>query len=111
MSLERLIDQTRERFPQHHESKVEILPLEKRGLGPTLLSGLLQRGSFLDSRKVQPGKTRKRTVCGDCLFSEWDRGQRTLIYYHDQDQSLIWMQDLGGSLWHQERPWAPTSLL
>ena len=31
MSLERLIDQTRERFPHYHESKVEILPLEKGG--------------------------------------------------------------------------------
>ena len=31
MSLERLIDQTRARFPHLNESKVEILPLEKGG--------------------------------------------------------------------------------
>ena len=31
MSIERLIDQTRERFPHYNESNVEILPLEKGG--------------------------------------------------------------------------------
>ena len=101
MSLERLIDQTRARFPHLNESQVEILPLDKGGSDRRYYRVRFTADHLLILVKVQFREDRKPTVCGDCEFSERDRSQCAHVYYHDQEQALIWMQDLGEEdLWH-----------
>ena len=75
MSLERLIDQTRERFPHYNESKVEILPLEKGGSDRRYYRVRFSADHSLILVKYNPGEIGKRTVCCDRKFSERDRSQ------------------------------------
>ncbi len=108
MSLERLIDQTRERFPQHHESKVEILPLEKGGSDRRYYRVCFSAAHSLILVKYNPEKSENERFVAIANFLNGIGVNAPLIYYHDQDQSLIWMQDLGEEdLWHhRNEPWA-----
>ena len=108
MSLERLIDQTRERFPHYTESKVEILPLEKGGSDRRYYRVRFSADHSLILVKYNPEKPENERFVAIANFLNGIGVQAPLIYYHDQDQALIWMQDLGEEdLWHHKNePWA-----
>jgi len=107
MSLERLIDQTRERFPHYNESKVEILPLEKGGSDRHYYRVRFSAAHSLILVKYDSGKPENERFVGIANFLNRIGVNAPLIYYHDQDQALIWMQDLGEEdLWHhRDEPW------
>src|SRR6476469_9883802 len=95
MSIERLIDQTRERFPHYNESKVEILPLEKGGSDRRYYRIRFSADHSLILVKYNPQKVENQRfveaanlLCGLVVNAP-------LIYHHDSEQGLIWMQDLG----------------
>ena len=108
MSIERLIDQTRERFPHYNESKVEILPLEKGGSDRRYYRVRFSADHSLILVKYNPEKPENERFVAIANFLNGIGVNAPLIYYHDQDQALIWMQDLGEEdLWHhRNEPWA-----
>ncbi len=107
MSIERLIDQTRERFPHYNESKVEILPLEKGGSDRRYYRVRFSADHSLILVKYNPEKPENERFVAIANFLNAIEVNAPLIYYHDQDQALIWMQDLGEEdLWHhRNEPW------
>ena len=108
MSLERLIDQTRERFPDYNESKVEILPLEKGGSDRRYYRVRFSAAHSLILVKYNPEKPENERFVAIANYLNEIGVNAPLIYYHDHDQSLIWMQDLGEEdLWHhRNESWA-----
>jgi aminoglycoside/choline kinase family phosphotransferase len=101
MSLERLIDQTRERFPHYHESNVEILPLEKGGSDRRYFRIRFSADQSLILVKYNPEKVENERFVAIANFLNEIGVNAPLIYHHDPDQALIWMQDLGEEdLWH-----------
>ena len=108
MSLERLIDQTRERFPHYHESKVEILPLEKGGSDRRYYRVRFSADHSLILVKYDPEKTENERFVAVANFLNAIGVNAPLIYHHDREQALIWMQDLGEEdLWHHRyESWA-----
>jgi N-acetylmuramate 1-kinase len=108
MSLERLIDQTRERFPHYTESKVEILPLEKGGSDRRYYRVRFSPDHSLILVKYNLEKPENERFVAIANFLNGIGVNAPLIYYHDQGQALIWMQDLGEEdLWHhRNEPWA-----
>jgi aminoglycoside/choline kinase family phosphotransferase len=108
MSLERLIDQTRERFPHYHESKVEILPLEKGGSDRRYYRVRFSADHSLILVKYDPAKAENERFVAVANFLNAIGVNAPLIYHHDQEQALIWMQDLGEEdLWHHRyESWA-----
>ena len=108
MSIERLVDQTRERFPHYQESKVEILPLEKGGSDRHYYRVRFSADHSLILVKYNPGKPENERFVAIANFLNGIGVNAPLIYHHDQDQALIWMQDLGEEdLWHhRNEPWS-----
>jgi len=108
MSLERLIDQTRERFPNFNEAKVEILPLEKGGSDRRYYRVRFSADHSLILVKYNPGKPENVRFVAIANFLNGIGVHAPLIYHHDPDQALIWMQDLGEEdLWHhRNEPWS-----
>jgi N-acetylmuramate 1-kinase len=108
MSLERLIHQTRERFPHYKQTQVEILPLEKGGSDRRYYRVRFSADYSLILVKYNPEKLENERFVAIANFLDGIGVNAPLIYYHDHDQGLIWMQDLGeGDLWQfRSEPWA-----
>src|SRR6476619_4680997 len=108
MSLERLLDQTRERFPHYTESKVEILPLEKGGSDRHYYRVRFSEEHSLILVKYNPDKPENERFVAIAQFLNGIGVNAPLIHHHDPAQALIWMQDLGEEdLWHhRDEPWA-----
>jgi N-acetylmuramate 1-kinase len=107
MSLDLLLDQTRERFPHFSESKVEILPLEKGGSDRHYYRIRFSAEHSLILVKYNPEKPENERFVAVANFLNGIGVNAPLIYHHDQEQALIWMQDLGEEdLWHhRDEPW------
>jgi N-acetylmuramate 1-kinase len=107
MSIERLIDQTRERFPHYNESQVEILPLEKGGSDRRYYRVRFSAEHSLILVKYNPEKTENERFVAIANFLNQIGVHAPAIYHHDREQALIWMQDLGEEdLWHhRNEPW------
>jgi N-acetylmuramate 1-kinase len=95
MSLEILIDQTRARFPQLNESRVEILPLEKGGSDRRYYRVRFSADHSLILVKYSSEKTENQRFVAIANFLNEIGVKAPMIYYHDQEEALIWMQDLG----------------
>ena len=108
MSLERLIDQTRERFPHYNQTQVEILPLDKGGSDRRYYRVRFSVDHSLILVKYNPEKYENERFVAIANFLDGIGINAPLIYYHDHDQGLIWMQDLGEEdLWHhRNETWA-----
>jgi len=102
MSLERLIDQTRERFPSYTNSHVEILPLEKGGSDRQYYRIRFSADHSLILVKYNHEKPENARFVPIAIFLNGIGVNAPSIYYHDHDQALIWMEDLGeDDLWNQ----------
>ena len=107
MSLERLVDQTRERFPHYDESNVEILPLEKGGSDRSYYRVRFSTDHSLILVTYNPEKPENERFVAIAKFLNEIGVNAPFIYHHDHLQGLIWMQDLGEEdLWHyRNEPW------
>src|SRR6476646_9004619 len=101
MSLERLVHQTRERFPHFDQSQVEILLLEKGGSDRRYYRVRFSADHSLILVKYSTEKVENERFVAIANFLDGIGVNAPLIYYHDHDQGLIWIQDLGEDvLWH-----------
>jgi N-acetylmuramate 1-kinase len=102
MSLDRLIDQTRERFPTYIESKGEILPLDKGGSDRQYYRIRFSAQHSLILVKYNPDRPENGRFVAIANFLNGIGVNAPSIYHHDQEQALIWLEDLGDDdLWNQ----------
>jgi N-acetylmuramate 1-kinase len=102
MSLERLIDQTRERFPTYIESKGEILPLDKGGSDRQYYRIRFSAQHSLILVQYNPDRPENGRFVAIANFLNGIGVNAPSIYHHDQEQALIWLEDLGDDdLWNQ----------
>jgi N-acetylmuramate 1-kinase len=108
MSLQLLLLQTRERFPHRAESGVEILPIEKGGSDRLYYRVRLGADFSLILVKYNLQKEENTRFVGIANFLNVVGVNAPLIYFHDPEEGLIWMQDLGETdLWHyRQTRWA-----
>jgi N-acetylmuramate 1-kinase len=111
MSLERLLLQTQERFPRYHRSRVEIAPLEKGGSDRKYYRICAGDESPVILVKYSSQKEENRHYVEIAKFLAASGLNVPAIYFHDESEGLIWMQDLGdedlwswrGAAWEQRR--------
>jgi aminoglycoside/choline kinase family phosphotransferase len=113
MSLDGLLWQTRERFPHLDHTPVEILPLEKGGSDRSYYRIRFLAENTLILVKYNTEKMENQRFVGIANFLCGIGVNAPVIYHHDPEQGLIWMQDLGEEdLWHHRaEPWSVRRLL
>jgi N-acetylmuramate 1-kinase len=96
-----LIDYTRQRFPQYRDSTFEIRALERGGSDRKYYRVRFGADSSLILAKYQKEKAENVRFVTVANFLQGIGGNAPLIYFHDDQEGLIWMQDLGNEdLWH-----------
>jgi aminoglycoside/choline kinase family phosphotransferase len=107
MLPETLIEQTVSRFPRYAKEKVHIDALEKGGSDRKYY-----RIRFTDEHSVilvryGDGREENRYYCSIAEFLAGIGIHVPEIYHHDEQERLIWMEDLGETdLWaFREEPW------
>jgi aminoglycoside/choline kinase family phosphotransferase len=101
MTLNLLIDRTRQRFPHYHDSTFDIRPLEKGGSDRKYYRIRFSADSSLILVKYQKEKPENVRFVAVANFLDGIGVNAPLIYFHDDEEGLIWMQDLGEEdLWH-----------
>lgn len=101
MTLNLLIDHTRQRFPHYHDSTFDIRPLEKGGSDRKYYRIRFSADSSLILVKYQKEKPENLRFVAVANFLDGIGVNAPLIYFHDDEEGLIWMQDLGEEdLWH-----------
>src|SRR4030088_233606 len=103
MTLNLLIDYTRQRFPHYHDSAFDIRALEKGGSDRKYYRIRFSADSSLILVKYQKDKPENVRFAAVANFLDGIGVNAPLIYFHDDEEGLIWMQDLGEEdLWHRE---------
>jgi aminoglycoside/choline kinase family phosphotransferase len=101
MTLNLLIDYTRQRFPHYHDSAFDIRALEKGGSDRKYYRIRFSADSSLILVKYQKDKPENVRFVAVANFLDGIGVNAPLIYFHDDEEGLIWMQDLGEEdLWH-----------
>jgi N-acetylmuramate 1-kinase len=96
-----LIDYTRQRFPQYRDSTFEIRALEREGSDRKYYRVRFGADSSLILAKYQKEKAENVRFVTVANFLQGIGVNAPLIYFHDDQEGLIWMQDLGNEdLWH-----------
>jgi aminoglycoside/choline kinase family phosphotransferase len=99
--VESLMDYTRQRFPQYRDSTFEIRALERGGSDRKYYRVRFGAGSSLILAKYQKEKAENVRFVAVANFLDGIGVNTPLIYFHDDQEGLIWMQDLGNEdLWH-----------
>jgi aminoglycoside/choline kinase family phosphotransferase len=101
-----LIRQTRARFSSSPGETVSIQPIEKGGSGRGFYRvQMADRSLILVKYNDQREENRHYVRIAEVLSALGVRAPR--VYFHDADQGLIWMEDLGEKdLWSfREEPW------
>jgi N-acetylmuramate 1-kinase len=101
MTLNLLIDYTRQRFPHYQDSTFDIRLLEKGGSDRKYYRIRFSADSSLILVKYQKEKPENLRFVAVANFLDGIGVNAPLIYFHDDEEGLIWMQDLGEEdLWH-----------
>jgi aminoglycoside/choline kinase family phosphotransferase len=101
MTLNLLIDYTRQRFPHYHDSPFDIRALEKGGSDRKYYRIRFSADSSLILVKYRKDKSENVRFVAVANFLDGIGVNAPLIYFHDDEEGLIWMQDLGEEdLWH-----------
>jgi aminoglycoside/choline kinase family phosphotransferase len=101
MNFEALIDRTRQRFPHYNDTRAEIVPLEKGGSDRKYYRIRFSADYSLILVKYNREKLENDRFVAIANFLEGIGVNAPFIYYHDMEEGLIWMQDLGEEdLWH-----------
>ncbi len=107
MIPETFLDHTFTRFPRFVRERIEIEPLEKGGSGRKYYRIAMRGEGSLILVKYTGQREENRHFCEIAVFLK-DLGVRVpVIYHHDQEEGLIWLEDLGAiDLWHfRDAPW------
>ena len=101
MSLESLITETRQRFPHYDSRAFDIHPLEKGGSDRKYYRIRFSEDASLILVKYQIDRPENTRFVAIANFLSGIGVSAPLVYFHDEEQGLIWMQDLGDEdLWH-----------
>ena len=113
MLPEILIDQTISRFPRVTRAEIKIQPLEKGGSDRKYYRIRMSASDSLILVKYGDQRDENRHYVSIARFLD-DEGVRVpRIFFHDEVEGLIWMEDLGEiDLWeHRNEPWSRLSRL
>lgn len=109
MLPETLIERTLKRFPHCDRALLQIQPLEKGGSDRKYYRVTMGQGNTLILVKYGGQREENRHYVSIARFLETSEIKVPRIYYHDETDGLIWMEDLGevdlweyrGEPWHQ----------
>jgi hypothetical protein len=107
MISEALIDQTLSRFPRFERAQIAIRPLEKGGSDRKYYRIQVGCGDSLILVKYGDQREENRHYVAIAQFLDGEGIRVPRIYFHDESEGLIWMEDLGEvDLWeHRAEPW------
>lgn len=102
-----VINQTLERFPDLSGDNFEVRPLEKGGSGRKFYRVRAGHGLSVIVVKYTREREENRHYVSIAQFLTAAGVQVPRIYFHDESEGLIWMQDMGEEdLWtHRQAPW------
>ncbi len=102
-----LLEQTTSRFPRFHRGRVQIEPLEKGGSGRKFYRIAMEGEGSIILVKYSGDKEENRHYCDIARFLETIGVSVPAFHYHDGEEGLIWMEDLGElDLWSfRHHPW------
>ena len=108
MLSENLLQQTVSRFPRFAQRSMQIDPLEKGGSDRKYYRIRVTDEHSLILVKYGDSREENRHYCAIAEFLAGLAINVPEIYHHDEEERLIWMEDLGETdLWaHRELPWA-----
>src|SRR4051812_42501417 len=101
-----LIDQTVVRFPRFAAAKISVRPLEKGGSDRNFYRISVGEDALILAKYGNQREENKHYVDIACFLRKV--GVRVPeIYFHDEAEGLIWMEDLGDrDLWsYRAEPW------
>ncbi|MGI8819498.1 MAG: aminoglycoside phosphotransferase family protein [Chthoniobacterales bacterium] len=104
---ELLLQQTRLHFPRLEEEQVEITPIEKGGSDRRFyrVRSSPEHALILVKYNLERAENRLYVQVAEFLAAHGIRAPK--IYFHDPEEGLIWIEDLGETdLWSfREEPW------
>jgi aminoglycoside/choline kinase family phosphotransferase len=107
MRTELLLKQTRMHFPRLDEAKFKITPIEKGGSDRKFyrVRTGAEQSLILVKYNLERQENRHYVQIAEFLAAHQIRAPK--IYFHDADEGLIWIEDLGAKdLWsHRHEPW------
>jgi aminoglycoside/choline kinase family phosphotransferase len=107
MLPENLIEQTVSRFPRYAQGKIRIDPLEKGGSDRKYYRIRVTDEHSLILVRYGDSREENRYYCAIAEFLAGLGIHVPEIYHHDEEERLIWMEDLGETdLWaYRDRGW------
>jgi aminoglycoside/choline kinase family phosphotransferase len=102
-----LLKRTRMHFPRLDEAKVKITAIEKGGSDRTFYRVRMGAGQSLVLVKYNLEREENRHYVQIAEFLASHQIRAPKIYFHDPDEGLIWIEDLGATdLWsYRNEPW------
>ena len=107
MLSEALIHHTLCRFPRLSKEAIHVEPLEKGGSDRKYYRIRVPDGTSLILVKYGGQREENRHYVAIAQFLDSEEIRVPRIYFHDESEGLIWMEDLGEiDLWaHRDEPW------
>jgi len=102
-----LIQHTLSRFPRLAKDAIQVEPLVKGGSDRKYYRIRVSEGDPLILVKYGNQREENRHYVAIAQFLDAEEVRVPRIYFHDESEGLIWMEDLGEiDLWgHREEPW------
>ena len=97
MRTETLLRQTRRHFPRFNVDEIKITPIEKGGSDRKFYRVRCSAEQSLILVKYDREREENRHYVEIAQFLEEHEIRAPRIYYHDSDEGLIWLEDLGES--------------
>ena len=97
MKTELLLRQTRRHFPRFAVDEIKITPIEKGGSDRKFYRVRCSSEQSLILVKYDRNREENRHYVAIAQFLEEHEIRAPRIYYHDADEGLIWLEDLGES--------------
>jgi aminoglycoside/choline kinase family phosphotransferase len=107
MRTETLLRQTRRHFPRFNVDKIKIAPIEKGGSDRKFYRVRCSSEQSLILVKYNLEREENRHYVEIAQFLETHEIRAPRIYYHDADEGLIWLEDLGENdlFGYRAEPW------
>src|SRR5438876_4063395 len=107
MRTELLLRQTRRHFPRFNVDEIKIAPIEKGGSDRKFYRVLCSSEQSLILVKYNLEREENRHYVEIAQFLETHGIHAPRIYYHDTDEGLIWLEDLGEHdlFGYRNEPW------
>ena len=107
MRTETLLHQTRRHFPRFNVDEIKIAPIEKGGSDRKFYRVRCSSEQSLILVKYNLEREENRYYVEIAQFLEAHEIRAPRIYYHDADEGLVWLEDLGENdlFTHRAEPW------